>query len=500
MFVPGPAARSPSAFQQAVVIHDQGRLQEAAQLYQGILKGDDRHFGALYRLGLVRMQQGKFADAEHLFRRAVKVDKRFADARFQLAAALTGLDRLEEAIRPYEKALSLKPGFPEAHNNLGFVLEKLGRYEDAARHYRKALTMNPAYAEALTNLGNALQMLGRSEEAIVHYEKALAIRPRDCGIHRSIGNALQSLGRSKEAITHYQEAISLTPDNARAQNNMESERALNTAIAFFQAQQVGDSCYGRMGRSAGCLVAHPGFGERWLKVSWVPTREIDPFIWDGELLSNGLRDIGRPQIFEHSDWEEQSKSYRAILMGVAREAISKTAWLESSPALEANWWKALSGTLAAVQSKPTDRICVPDELLTHRLRERFGWSLRLPFPFWQTAHGDLHWKNLSAPEFSILDWETWGRAPYGYDVAYLHVFSIAQPEILARLKQEFAPRMAQPEYDVAFLFAASGAMGMFERFGEYSVIQADLRSEVQAVLEAGRFSHLCEYPTVGQQP
>jgi tetratricopeptide (TPR) repeat protein len=446
------------------------------------------------------MQQGKFADAEHLFRRAVKIDKRSADAQFQLAAALTGLDRLEEAIRPYEKALSLKPGFPEAHNNLGYAIEKLGRYEDAARHYRKAIAINPAYPEALTNLGNALQMLGRPEEAIAHYEKALTIRPRDCGIHRSIGNALQSLGRSKEAIAHYQQAISLTPDDARVQNNMESERALKTAIAFLQVQQVGDSCYGRMGRSAGCVVAHPGFGERWLKVSWVPTREVDPFIWEGELLSNGFRDIGRPKIFEHFDWEERSKSYRAILMSVAGEAISKTAYLESPPALEPNWWKALSGTLAEVQSKPTDRICVPDGLLGHRLRERFGLRLRLPFPFWRTAHGDLHWKNLTAPEFSILDWETWGRAPYGYDIAYLHVFSIAQPEILERLKQEFAQLMARPEYDVAFLFAASGTMGMFERFGKYSVIQAHLRRDVQATLETRRFAHLCEYPTVGQQP
>src|ERR1700676_1401395 len=96
-------------FPQAVTLHDGGRILEAEQLYQAILIGDARHFGALFRLGLLRLQQHRCQAAEHLLRRAIKVDKRSAEAHELLGSALTGLDRLEDAVRSYSKAIAIRP-------------------------------------------------------------------------------------------------------------------------------------------------------------------------------------------------------------------------------------------------------------------------------------------------------------------------------------------------------------------------------------------------------
>ena len=574
------------AFQQALVLHDQGRLWEATQFYEVVLKADGRHFGAAYRFGLVRLQQGKFADAERLFRLAAKIDKASADAQFHLAAALSGLGRPEEAIRHYERALYIKPRFAEAHNNVGYALQQLGRHEEAISHYEKALSINPAYAEARNNLGSALSMLGlceealtqfhkalaikpsyaeahnnlgnvlgtlgRGEEAIAHYRKAIASRPNYADPHHSLGNALHAIGRPEEAVEHYQKAlaidssrpaahnglgdalqalgrheeaiaawrraIALHPDDAEACahlgnalgaigrheeargsheravsiNNVRAAQALDTAIAAIQARQAGDIRYGRRGGSAGCLVAHPGLGERWLKVSWAPASEINQFFWDGELLSAGIENIPRPQIFEHFDWETEGHCHRAILMSVAPGAISRQPYPEATPALEPAWWRELSNALASLQATQTDRIYVTEEDLANRLQERFGLRLKQHFTCWQTSHGDLQWANLTSPRLSILDWESWGRAPYGFDIARLHVFSVASPEIVAMLKKEFATVIAHPEYDIAFLFAASGPMQIFELFGGASAIQTDLRTEVEIVLDKRRFSPFCE--------
>src|SRR5690348_16233652 len=68
------------AFREAVALHDRGRLGEAEQRYETVLRVDARHFQAIYRLGLIRMQQGRFGDAVSLFRRAVKVERRSAHA------------------------------------------------------------------------------------------------------------------------------------------------------------------------------------------------------------------------------------------------------------------------------------------------------------------------------------------------------------------------------------------------------------------------------------
>src|SRR5262245_49766598 len=79
-------------FQRAIAFHEQGRLWEAEQLYQAILRAEPRHFAALYRLGLLCLQQQRFEDAADLLRRAVKADKNSADAYHYLGIALTGLN------------------------------------------------------------------------------------------------------------------------------------------------------------------------------------------------------------------------------------------------------------------------------------------------------------------------------------------------------------------------------------------------------------------------
>ena len=203
-------------FRNAAMLHDQGRLQEAEQRYRLVLEADGRHFDALYRLGLIRLQQSRFADAELLFRRAAKVDARSADAQLHLAVALTGLKRHDEAIRRYEKALALKPDFAEAHSNLGYALQSLGRTERALAHYQKALAINPDYAEARNNLGTALAALGRHEEAIAQYQAAIALRPPYAEAHRSLANALGVTERYEEAAAHYEKVLAIVPNDAAA--------------------------------------------------------------------------------------------------------------------------------------------------------------------------------------------------------------------------------------------------------------------------------------------
>jgi len=207
------------AFQQAASFQQQGRLWEAEQLYEIVIKADNSHFGAVYRLGLIRLHQGRFADAINLFRRAIKIDKDSADVQLHFGVALTGLQRLEDAIPRYEKALALNPNLAEAHNNLGYTLQLLGRNEAAVAHYENALAINPAYAEARNNLGNALQMLDRSEEAIPQYEKALAIRPTYAEAYNNLGNVLGTLRRHEEAITNYEKALAIMPKYAEAHHS-----------------------------------------------------------------------------------------------------------------------------------------------------------------------------------------------------------------------------------------------------------------------------------------
>ena len=202
------------------MLHGRGRLMEAEQLYQAVLRADDRHFGALLRLGMLRLDQRRLDDAEPLFRRAVKADKRSAEAHHLLGFALTGLARHTEAVRSYEKAIAAQPAFAEAHNNLGYTLQVLGRLDEAVAHFEKAVALRPDYHEAHNNLGNALHLLDKSEAAIIRYARALEIKPDYAEAHWNLGTALRATGRLDDALASYAKAIAIRPDYAEAYNSL----------------------------------------------------------------------------------------------------------------------------------------------------------------------------------------------------------------------------------------------------------------------------------------
>jgi tetratricopeptide (TPR) repeat protein len=203
-------------FQQAIAMHRQGRLREAEQLYRDALRGNERHFGALYHVGLLKLQQGQLEEAERWFRRALDVNGSSAETCHQLGMVLAGLQRPEEAVACYEQGLAINPALAESRNNLGHALQTLGRLEDAREQYEKALALKPAYPEASNNLGNLLHLLDRSEEAVVQYERALALHPRYAEAHTNLGNVLAKLGRVDEAIAHLNQALSINPREVEA--------------------------------------------------------------------------------------------------------------------------------------------------------------------------------------------------------------------------------------------------------------------------------------------
>jgi predicted O-linked N-acetylglucosamine transferase (SPINDLY family) len=209
-------------FETALACHAQGKLAEAEQFYENVIEADNRHFGSIHGLGLIRLQQGRFADAVPLFRRAAKIDRSSAEASHHLGVALTGLGRPQEAVERFEHALTIRPHFAEAHDSLGHALQMLDRCAEALAHHERAIALRPRYAEAHNNLGNALHRLGRSDQATAQYTKALAILPDYPEAHNNLGRALASLGRHEEALPHFQAALRIRPDYGDARLNLGS--------------------------------------------------------------------------------------------------------------------------------------------------------------------------------------------------------------------------------------------------------------------------------------
>ena len=213
------ARQTADRLRAAYAMHQQGDLDQAAEIYGEILQTEPDNFNAMQLLATVSVQKGNFAGAVDLFDRALKISPNYAEAHNNRGNALFALGRTQEALLSYSNALKYRPDYAEAHNNCGNALLELKRPEEATRSYGRALRINLNYPEAHNNLGNALRELKRPEDALASYHTALRLKPDYAEAWNNRGNTLFDLSRSEEALESYGHALRINPGHAEALSN-----------------------------------------------------------------------------------------------------------------------------------------------------------------------------------------------------------------------------------------------------------------------------------------
>lgn len=205
-----------SFLQQAVELHQQGRLQPAQALYRQVLDLNPRQFDALHLLGVIARQQGDHASAIALISQAIEIDAQQPKAHANLGVALLDAGRAEQALASHDRAIALQPAYAMAWSNRGNALRKLGRLDDALLSYQRALEIDPRYAEAHCNRAIVLQDQARYLEALGAAEDALHLKDRHADAWFARGNALHCLRLLPEAVESFDRAIHLRPQWAEA--------------------------------------------------------------------------------------------------------------------------------------------------------------------------------------------------------------------------------------------------------------------------------------------
>ncbi|WP_211351865.1 phosphotransferase [Haloactinospora alba] len=147
----------------------------------------------------------------------------------------------------------------------------------------------------------------------------------------------------------------------------------------------------------------------------------------------------RPYLRTVHDWHEHHWNYRAELYDLStHQPVAESPVPETVPELPSPWWHTLRTTLDRIAVVPTQRHTVPQRYLDWAMPTYLGAPINTTVSSWATAHGDLHWANLCAPQLYLFDWEGWGLAPTGYDAAMLHSYSLLLPSLAARIRHELA--------------------------------------------------------------
>ncbi len=143
------------------------------------------------------------------------------------------------------------------------------------------------------------------------------------------------------------------------------------------------------------------------------------------------------------------------------------AVLSEDPALSDEWWEGLNASLDALAAQRTGRVATPDGesitqvSVTRSLRAVFSGGFDTAVRCWVPAHGDLNWANVTAPVFSLFDWEDWGNAPQGLDSASLWASSLAVPALADRVRHERRRDFGTRDGKLMTLFVCSKILGPY---------------------------------------
>ncbi|WP_371518247.1 hypothetical protein [Kitasatospora sp. NBC_01300] len=220
------------------------------------------------------------------------------------------------------------------------------------------------------------------------------------------------------------------------------------AAAALDATPVGShEAWGWRGRTLSRPVATAS-GEGWLRLVSAPAAKAGGKLWEGPQEAERLMPpaVPRPRLRERRTWTEGGHGYLAELYDkiTASTIATHEPILREAPDLDDAWWDSLSTALDAIATVPSNRVAVRQEYLDRAMPQYLGIPVNTTVPAWATAHGDLHWANLTSPTLTVLDWEGWGVAPAGYDAALLYAYSLLVPETAAEVHRRLAHVLATP--------------------------------------------------------
>jgi tetratricopeptide (TPR) repeat protein len=199
--------------QRALVLHQQGRHEMAAQELRKLLATTPENAFALALLAISLIELERRDEAETAAREAIGKEPDLAFAHYALARVLADRNRFPEAARVIEEALRLDPGEADYHGMHAFIELQQEHWQAALDAAETGLQMDPEHVNCNNLRAMALVKLGRKSEARNTIDTTLSREPENSFTHANKGWTLLEQGRRKEALKHFQESLRLEPGN-----------------------------------------------------------------------------------------------------------------------------------------------------------------------------------------------------------------------------------------------------------------------------------------------
>ena len=180
-------------------------------------------------VGVMVHQQGRLPDAEEMFRKALRVNPSYTEAALNLVVTLNDLGKYGEAQSIYAQAMQavkhapreldpfVKGKIANMHAELGAAYRAVGAHEDAVREYRRALALCPTFADVRTELAKTLHEAGDLPAAIRELE--IVRRPSNPASSRRCctwASPTRRRARRADAVRQWRDVLEIEPANRAA--------------------------------------------------------------------------------------------------------------------------------------------------------------------------------------------------------------------------------------------------------------------------------------------
>jgi tetratricopeptide (TPR) repeat protein len=201
-----------SMYNLAVLYQDQGKNDQAENLYGNVLKITEDTFSRINLAG-IHYDKGSHAEAFQQLETAADKNPDSAHPLSVLGEYKEQQDQLAAAEQIYLKALSVDNRHAPTHYRLGRLHLKREKFSQGLEHLKQAIeleTENPVYLEAL---GAEYERLGDYLEAVNLFERVSVLEPDRLEIYVKLGDLYKKKEMLKEALSRYWSALSLKDDD-----------------------------------------------------------------------------------------------------------------------------------------------------------------------------------------------------------------------------------------------------------------------------------------------
>ncbi|MBG04572.1 MAG: hypothetical protein CMM59_10925 [Rhodospirillaceae bacterium] len=160
----------------AVQLHMTGRIEEAASVFQNIVRTEPDNADAWHFLGIIAAQTGHTDAARKMISQAIGINALQANYFISLARVETNTGNHKSAISALNKAISIDPEDAGAYADLAEVLHATADHKNAEAAMMRALQISPSTVDFYERAARMLQDNGNSAEAANFYRKAIDVR------------------------------------------------------------------------------------------------------------------------------------------------------------------------------------------------------------------------------------------------------------------------------------------------------------------------------------